>query len=294
MSMYDSWYLRAVHPVEPLGIWIRHTFQEDRDGRVRGARWFTLFTPEGVHADKAYLDGPPPVNRDRFIGEAGAARWDVRVGDHAASFEHFPFRWMYRARFPKTKAVSLYPLARLNGEVSVAGRTIPLDGWPGMVGHNWGAEHAHRWIWLHAAGFDDEPDDWIDLILGRLKIGTIVTPWLANGAICLAGERRRLGGPFRIPSVTEGPDKAEIAVSGRGLRLIARVNAPTPAATVVWRYGDPEGGEHFAANCSIARLVIEVSERGRVRRIVSAHKATYELGMGEAPAGYRVQPFPDP
>lgn len=294
MSMYDSWYLRAVHPVEPLGIWIRHTFQEDGHGRVRGACWFTLFTPEGVHAHKAYLDGPPPVSRDSFVGEAGPARWDVRVRGLAASFEHFPFKWMYRAPFPKTKAVSAYPLARISGEVSVPGRKIALDGWPGMVGHNWGAEHAHRWIWLHAAGFDDEPDGWIDLILARLKIGAIVTPWLANGAICLGGARRRLGGPFRTPSVKESAASAEIRLSGKDLRLVARIHSPAAAATVVWKYADPEGGEHHVANCSIARLELEISHGGRVRNAVSSHQAAYELGMREAPVGYPVQPFADP
>ncbi len=293
MSLYDSWYLRAVHPIEQLGIWIRHTYQEDKDGRVRGARWLTLFAPDSVQARKAFLDGKPAAGPDRFAGEAGDAHWDVRVRGLSPTFEHFPARWMYRTRFPKTKPVSVYPLARMDGEVSIAGRKISIDGWPGMVGHNWGAEHAHSWIWLHVAGFDDEPDGWLDFTLARLKIGPIVTPWLANGAICLGGERHRVGGPFRSPSVTASAGKAEIALSGKGLRLIASVDSPTDA-TVVWKYGDPDGGEHFAANCSIARLGLKVSQDGRVREKFSSHKAAYELGMREAPAGYPVQPFPDP
>ncbi len=36
--------------------------------------------------------------------------------------------------------------------VTIDGERIELDAWPGMVGHNWGAEHAERWIWIHGAG----------------------------------------------------------------------------------------------------------------------------------------------
>ena len=93
--------------------------------------------------------------------------------------------------------------------------------------------------------------------------------------------------------MTASAGKAEIALSGKGLSLIASVDSP-PDATVVWKYGDPDGGEHFAANCSIARLRLKVSQDGRVREKVSSHKAAYELGMRDAPAGYPVQPFPDP
>jgi hypothetical protein len=27
----------------------------------------------------------------------------------------------------------------------------------GMVGHNWGGEHAERWIWLHGLDFEKAP-----------------------------------------------------------------------------------------------------------------------------------------
>ncbi len=58
-----------------------------------------------------------------------------------------------------------------------------------MVGHNWGAQHAERWIWLHGAGFAEDQDAWIDVALGRIKVGPLTTPWIANGALCLGGER---------------------------------------------------------------------------------------------------------
>ena len=43
-----------------------------------------------------------------------------------------------------------------------------------MIGHNWGAEHAERWIWLHGVF---EQGAWLDKALGRVKVGPVLTPW---------------------------------------------------------------------------------------------------------------------
>ena len=71
---------------------------------------------------------------------------------------------------------------------------IELRDWPGMVGHNWGAEHAERWIWLHGVGFGEEPEAWLDVAIGRLRVAGRMTPWVANGALSLEGQRHRIGG----------------------------------------------------------------------------------------------------
>ena len=61
---------------------------------------------------------------------------------------------MYTARLPRTKLLSPAPVAVFDGTLEVGGTTIGVDGWPGMVGHNWGEQHAEQWIWLHGLGFD--------------------------------------------------------------------------------------------------------------------------------------------
>ena len=48
------------------------------------------------------------------------------------------------------------PAARFDGTIELPGRTLRLDGWRGMVGHNWGGEHAARWIWLHGIDFRED------------------------------------------------------------------------------------------------------------------------------------------
>ena len=75
------------------------------------------------------------------------------------------------------------------------GALVDVVGWRATVGHNWGAEHAERWVWLHAAGFEDEPDAWLELAIARVRVGGALTPWIANGAVA----HRRPALPARRP-----------------------------------------------------------------------------------------------
>ncbi len=51
---YESFYLKACHPSEPLGIWIRHTVHKHSGQEPQGSVWFTLFdgTADGPLASK--------------------------------------------------------------------------------------------------------------------------------------------------------------------------------------------------------------------------------------------------
>jgi hypothetical protein len=144
-----------------------------------------------------------------------------------------------------------------------------------MVGHNWGAEHAERWIWLHGV-FDG--GDWLDLTVGRVKVGPVLTPWIANGAISTGGRRRRVSGRAQV-------DDAPLHLQLRAGGVTLEATSPRER-TVVWEYA----GGHHAANCSAAAL--EVTVDGRTLR--TAHGGAYELGMRETTHGLPVQPFPDP
>ena len=42
-GMYESFYLRAVAPHQPLGVWIRHTVQKPREHAAQGSLWCTVF-----------------------------------------------------------------------------------------------------------------------------------------------------------------------------------------------------------------------------------------------------------
>jgi hypothetical protein len=165
-----------------------------------------------------------------------------------------------------------------------------------MVGHNWGSEHAERWVWLHAVGFAEAPGAWLDVALGRVKVGRAVTPWIANGALSLDGARVQLGGIRRTRStrVDARPGALEAVIGGAGATIRVSVSAPLEQ-TVAFVYADPGGGEHHALNCSIAQVRVRVERPGRpALELASAFGGAYELGMRETDHGVEVQPFPDP
>jgi hypothetical protein len=311
---YESYYLRAARPDGGLGIWIRYTVHRRPGEEATGSLWFTLFDADapGPVAAKVTVPGPEAGGAEWIriagarigVGSAAGAvtvpdgadvAWDLRFTG-AETLCHLPRDWMYRAPIPKTKPVSLHPAARFDGTVTVDGREIALDQWPGMVGHNWGSQHAERWIWLHGMAFDGQDDDtWLDVVLGRIKVAGMTTPWTASGAVSLGGERFELGGPKRIrgTQVDESPDRLAFTLPGAGVEVAGVVSAPRERF-VGWVYADPDGSEHHTVNCSIADLTLTASREGQpALRLESPGRAAYELGMRERDHGMVIQPFPD-
>jgi hypothetical protein len=325
-GMYESFYLRIVAPHEPLGAWIRHTVHKRPGEPPRGSVWFTLFDARagaplmhkytsdalGVPADgwiaigdswdgeAPALGGPADggaIAPGQARGRCGPAGWSLQWDSDEAELRHLGAPLLYRAPLPRTKLTSPAPCARFDGTIELAGRgPVAVDGWHGMIGHNWGAEHAERWIWLHGVDFEGVAGAWLDVALGRVRVGPVLTPWIANGAVCLDGARHRLGGlAARGTHVREDAHGCALQIAGaQGLALQAQAIVPD-ATAAGWRYSDPDGSEHDVVNCSIAELELELKLPGHsaTRVLRSAHGGAYELGMREHDHGVALAPFPD-
>jgi hypothetical protein len=293
-GMYESFYLRAVSPLEPVGVWIRYTVHKPPDQAPIGSLWCTVFdtqrgAPFMARESTAELRAPSggwikmgdaQMDARGASGSCGGASWSLSFAGAEPELRHLPRAWMYRAPLPRTKLTSPLPAARFNGTLALEGRVIQLQDWPGMVGHNWGAEHAERWIWLHGVAFEQEPEAWLDVAIGRLLVGGRMTPWIANGALSIEGKRHRLGGlGARGLLVAETPTHCKLSLPGSdGLTLETRVNAPEQSLAN-WTYDDPAGGEHDVSNCSIAALELVVRRPGAPSRTLHTdHGAAYELG----------------
>jgi hypothetical protein len=306
---YESFYLRACHPADPLGVWVRYTVHKRPGAPPKGSVWFVLFdaTADGPIASKVTTDDlsagdgayirvgestfRPGLAEGSAPTEQADPRWRLQVTSDEDPLRYLPSGWMYRAPVPRTKAESPYPDARFDGEIEVGGRQIGVTGWRGMVGHNWGTEHAERWIWTQGTLFENGV--WFDATLGRIKLGPLTTPWVANGFLHIDGERHRLGGPGRKVEVSERPDGAEFTMGGKGLTVRGRVGADRKDF-VGWVYADPDGPEHNTVNCSIAEMTLTVQRGGQEPlELRTPHGAAYELGMRETDHGIPLQPFPD-
>jgi hypothetical protein len=312
---YESYYLKATHPGGGRGAWIRHTVHKRPHADPTAALWLTLFDAEapGPRAVKASFGADELSTPDggyiRIDGAAFApgratgtiataeleASWDLRFSDEGEPFHHLPYARLYDAPLPRTKFLSPYPSARFDGRLNVGGEEIEIASWPGMVGHNWGAEHAERWVWIQGAFLDGDEPAYFDMAAGRIKLGRIQTPWVANGMLRIGATEHRLGGLDRILStkVSEEPTSCTFGIAGKGMKVRGRVSSEA-RNFVAWVYADPKGPEHNTLNCSIADLELEIERDGRPpERMELIGAAAYELGMRDADHGIPVQPYPD-
>ena len=311
---YESFYIKATRPGGGAGIWIRHTVHQRPDEPRTASIWFTVFNAERpgpvatkvtVGADElsaptgAYIKVAgallePGRARGEISTDAFTASWELEFSSADEAFHHLPYDFLYRAPLPKTKLLSPYPNARYSGTVTVDGERLELDAWPGMIGHNWGAEHAERWTWIQANEFQGA-DAWFDAALGRIKIGPWTTPWVGNAMLHLDGEAHRLGGFDRARStkVDDEPTSCLFELGGKGIKVRGRV-ASEPRNFVGWVYADPVGPEHNTLNCSISDLELTVERSGAAPlRLESIGAAAYEIGMRETDHGIPLQPYPD-
>lgn len=310
--MYESFYLRAVSPDEPTGVWIRYTVHKRPGQLAKGSVWCTVFDarrpePSLAKLTTEQLQAPPgewiaigeesEIGPTRASGVCGEARWSLRFDSPEPELRHLAPSLLYHLPVPRTKLTSPAPLASFDGTVELGARSaIDLRGWRGMVGHNWGSEHAERWLWLHGLDFEEAPDAWIDVAVGRLLIAGRLTPWVANGALSLAGRRFHVGGVgARGIRVAESPGGCTLQLPGEhGLAIEAHAEVPAGSAAG-WRYADPKGGEHHVINCSVAALELRVRLREGEPPLTlrTRHGGAYELGLRERDHGVPIAPFPD-
>jgi hypothetical protein len=314
---YESFYLKACRPDGGRGIWIRHTVHKRPGAEATGSIWFTVFDREAGAPRAAKVTVPVSglsVPADGWIRVADAevgpglaegsldaggltASWSLRFEGDRRPCHYLPAEWLYEAPLPRTKFVAPFPSAVFDGTLEVDGEPIDIAGWPGMIGHNWGTEHAERWIWLEGTGFADSPDTWFDAGAARVKLGRRVSPWVPSGFLSLEGVRHRLGGLGQVRSsrIEETPTGCTFLLPGKDIVVHGRVEAPREAF-VGWIYADPnpKGGERHTVNCSVADMELTVEQPGRPpRKLTLSGGAAYELGMRETDHGIPIQPFPD-
>ncbi len=312
---YESFYVKACEPGGGRALWIRHTVHKRPGAEPTGSIWFCLFdrAADGPRATKvtvpaAELEAPagswlrvaeaeigPGEMEGSLETEALAASWSLTFDGEREPCKYLPADWLYEAPLPRTKFVAPFPNARFEGRLEIEDESIELRGWPGMVGHNWGSEHAERWLWIEGTGFEGSPGTWFDAGAARVKLGPGTSPWIPSGMLSLDGERHRLGGlgAVRAARFEEAPTVCSFFLPGRDLVVHGRVSAPQKDF-VGWVYADPAGPEHHTVNCSAADLELTVERPGLPpRRLELPGGGAYELGMRERDHGVPIQPYPD-
>ena len=279
---YESYYVTASDPASARALWLRYTVLK-RPGRPAFPTvWLTYFDRAATAPRAWRVTAAEPLLRPQQawvrsalgeIGPAGArgaigepdragvaarVRWELSWRPRADQVAYLPARWLYDRAIPRSNGAALVPAGTASGAVSLGDDEVRLDGWEVMVGHNWGTDHADRWCWIHAARLGEDGAGWLDLVLVRIQLGRLLTPWIAAGAVCVNGRRYAPARPGRVVCERAGEETAVHLRLARGARLGLTVSAPR-AATVTWDYAGPVAPGRAVDNCSVAdaRLQLE-------------------------------------
>ncbi len=196
-GIYESNYLKANSPDGRYGLWLKHNLLRPAAGPGIGEFWFILSRPDGppvvakrevdlheVTLSDERVDIQHTTIRlapDSALGTLADCHWSLRLSSADAPLLHFPWDWMYTASFPKKKAVTPAPHLRFDGEIRVGALAIPVKGWEGLRGHNWGREHAWTYAYGNCHLWSDGTRRTIDGFSAKIKLaGGVKSPWLST------------------------------------------------------------------------------------------------------------------
>ncbi len=299
---YESFWLRANHPTQPLAFWIRYTLfsPKGQPDAAIGELWCIWSDGDGSRLTAVKREVPLGDCRfasDRFeVAVADAVltpssssgwaqtsndriEWDLYYGGGSAPLFHFPMS-LYDKALPKAKSLVGRPLAVFNGSLRVNGQDMRIDNWVGSQNHNWGRQHTDHYAYGQVAGFDNATDSFLEVATARIKLGPFWTPFMtpivlrhneqehAFNGLAQALRNRGTFGYF------DWSFSAESATHG----LEGRIHAK-PDAFVGLRYYNPPGGDKCCLNAKLAACELTLTDKrsGSTEILSTRHRAAFEI-----------------
>jgi hypothetical protein len=215
-GLYESLYLTATDVDGKRALWLRHTWLKRPGQAPEPTLWVTWWGPE---LSQTRAPGTAELTASGSRGIVEDHSWDLSWQANGPQVPYLP-AMLYDRWFPRSNGVALVP----HGTVSGVFDGHDLTGWSAVVGHNWGAEHAHEWEWLHGAS----GDDWFD----QLRVKPFPhSPWLTVATTHIQGKTKRARKPLSTQIVN--------------------------GVEVTWDYPSPTGKSKKVRNCSVATAVID-------------------------------------
>jgi hypothetical protein len=272
-------------------VWLRWTLLRPCAGEATCALWACAFDRErprwfaarrslpasawSVRDAGGVRVGDAELNPSGCAGEVADAsgrpmRWELSWRPIAEPAAYFPAA-VERAAGAATFPIAAVPLARATGWIEVDGERIAVDGAPAQQSHLFGGRHANRWGWVHALGFEDDPDGFLTLIWARPQRAGGHIPAVSALLLRVDGTVHRSTGMRAVRWSDLGGDGVLFRGRAGDARVAASVRAPVGMLTGV-TYHDPDGSEVFCANTEVADLeaTVTVGDQRRPVRCVTA------------------------
>jgi hypothetical protein len=197
-GLYESHYLKANSPANDQAFWVKHNLLVPPGGGGIGEFWLVWFqrgerplvwkrevpaerleletSRIGLTGDQFHLDAT------RCTGKIGNAHWQLGLSGGLPPLYHFAAPGFYTAGFPRKKLLTPAPNLGFDGSITIGERTIQIDHWVGLRGHNWGKEHAFSYAYGGCNTWDDGATDRaVDGFTARVRlVAGVLSPWMSG------------------------------------------------------------------------------------------------------------------
>jgi hypothetical protein len=274
----ESWFFRANDPQSPRAFWLKATVLRRDDGTAVAEAWCALFDGDQTFAEKITV----PLADARFgddiaigacafdlggsaVGAVEVASWDVRwtADDRlGAPMIPYPSRRFVDGAFPKSKLLTPVPVAGFAGSIVWNGRTISVDGWTGMQGHNWGRAHALEYAWGQCVFPDGRgrPHCVAEGFSGRIKVAGVTTPTISSLVVRRDDREYRFDRLFDLwnqqATVRDMTWTARFAGADGEAMLSMEAD---PRQMVCLGYHNPDGRLSYCLNSKLASTILRVN-----------------------------------
>jgi hypothetical protein len=303
---YESYFIRANHPTKPLAFWFRYSiFSPSATNMAEkkvdiGELWAVIFNRESNRMTAVKEEFPidtcsvsnngldisiaengqllPGKATGRVNKNGNKISWDLQYTDGQAALMLLP-KNLYKGKFPTAKAAVPNPMAIFNGTIEVNGESFVVDNWVGSQNHNWGSRHIDEYAWSQVAGFDNEPDAFLECATARVKFGPMQTPWMTTAVLRYDGRELVMSSlwlAFRAKASFKSFNW-QFDTKSKGIRIQAEIEAPLESF-IGFNYYKPDGGSSTCLNSKIAKCRLLVTEAGKPERVFETkHRAAFEI-----------------
>ncbi|MCE9500867.1 MAG: hypothetical protein K8R21_10270 [Leptospira sp.] len=309
---YESWFIRANHPSLPEAVWLRYTIfsPKEKPEEAMGELWAIYFNGKtGKHfVSKSEFPirncsfkpnpleiqiGDSKLDETHVKGISGNKQgsnkieWDLKYSGKDPSLFLFPEN-LYSGGFPKAKVLVGHPRAIFTGIIKLDGKKISIKNWIGSQNHNWGSKHTDEYAWGQVAGFENEPDSFLEIATARIKIGPFLTPPLTPIILRFKGIEYKLNSLLKCFGRADyhyfgwnfHASSAEISVEGK-------ISA-NKSDFICLKYNNPPGGWKYCLNSKIARaeILVTLKNENSSHRLVSKNSAAFEILTSDDSHGF--------
>ncbi len=299
-GLFESNYLKANSRDGERAVWIKHNLMRPTSGEGFGEFWIVLFergkTPivakrevpwPALEVDSQAIhirSGDISLTAKRAKGQLADISWDLKLSNALPPIYLLPYAWMYRAGFPKKKALTPAPNLHFSGTISWGDETWEVDDWVGLRGHNWG-KHAHTYAYGNCNLWDDGADRAMEGFAARIMIGSRLTPWLSSVLATNPEVRKnRFRNWFRSGSM----EAEHCTLNFPGRKRVQLTMTVDRSDYVGLRYGHADGEWSYCYNTKFADTILQVGPE-----LFTSKCGELEVLFPEPLEGVPLHPTPD-